>query len=60
MTELLDKIIIRFFFIILICLVLVGYRYAHAFFYGSSRPQTLRRFFPTKNASDTVHLLARI
>ena len=60
MTELLDKIIIRFFFILLTCLVLMAYRYAHGLFYTPSRSSTLRRFFPTNNASDTIHLFARI
>jgi uncharacterized membrane protein YjfL (UPF0719 family) len=60
MNELLDKLIIRFLFALLICLVLIIYKYAHIFLYPSSRQQLFRRFYPTQNAPDTIHLFSRI
>lgn len=60
MNELFDKLIIRIFFTIFICLLIVAYKYIHAFFYPSSRQQIFRRFSPRKNSTDTLHLFSRI
>lgn len=60
MNELFDKLIIRIVFALFICLLIVVYRYLHAFIYPSAREQFLKQFFPSKNPADTVHLFARI
>lgn len=60
MNELFDKLIIRMFFTIFICIMLILYKYAHSFLYPSTRSQLFKRFFPSKNSPDTLHLFARI
>lgn len=60
MIELFDKLIIRIFFTLFICLLLFVYKYAHGLLYPSSRQQIFRRFYPTKNSADTIHLFSRI
>lgn len=60
MNEIFDKLILRIIFALYLCLVLFFYKYAHAFLYPSSRQQLFRRFFPSKNLPDTIHLISRI
>lgn len=60
MNEFFDKLILRIIFAFYICAILFFYKYAHAFLYPSSRQQLFRRFFPSKNLSDTLHLFSRI
>jgi len=60
MNELFDKLIIRLVFTGFICLMLFLYKYAHSFLYPSSRHQMFKRFFPSKNSSDTLHLFSRL
>ncbi|MGB0454097.1 MAG: hypothetical protein ACPGJV_10325 [Bacteriovoracaceae bacterium] len=60
MNELFDKLILRVIFTILLCAVLYIYKYVHAIFYPSTRKTIFSRFHPSKNAPDTLHLLARI
>ncbi len=60
MNELFDKLIIRAIFTILICLIVFLYKYSHSFFYPSSRLQLFKKFYPSKNSPQTLHLLARI
>lgn len=60
MNELFDKLILRVVFTIFMCLMLLVYKYAHAVFYPSARQQLFKRFYPSKNPADTVHLFARI
>ena len=60
MNELFDKLILRIVFTLFICLVLVLYKYAHIILYPSSKRQLFRRFYPSQNPSDTIHLFGRI
>lgn len=60
MNELMDKLIIRILLTIFICFTLFAYKYAHTLLYPSSRSQLLKRFFPTKNTADTIHLFGKI
>ena len=60
MNELLDKLIVRIIFALFICVVLVLYKYAHAILYPSSKLQIFKRFYPSKNSADTLHLFARL
>ncbi|MDD0852667.1 hypothetical protein HBN50_06140 [Halobacteriovorax sp. GB3] len=60
MNELFDKLILRFVFTLFLCGALFLYKYAHSFLYPSSRNQLFKRFFPSKNSPDTLHLFARI
>ncbi|HLE10402.1 MAG: hypothetical protein A2504_15815 [Bdellovibrionales bacterium RIFOXYD12_FULL_39_22] len=60
MNELFDKLIIRAIFVALICALIFAYKYAHSFLYPSSRLQLFKRFYPTQNPAQTLHLLARI
>ena len=60
MNELFDKLIIRVMLTLFICGILVLYQYAHYFLYPSARQQLFKRFFPSKNAADTIHLFGRI
>lgn len=60
MNELFDKLILRFFLALFICLLLLLYRYAHRLLYPSTSQQLFRSFYPSKNTSDTIHLFSRI
>lgn len=60
MPELIDKLIIRIVLTVFICLLLFIYKYAHTIFYPSSRGQLFKRFYPSKNSPDTIHLFSRI
>jgi uncharacterized membrane protein YjfL (UPF0719 family) len=60
MNELFDKLILRIVFTLFLCGILFIYKYAHGFLYPSSRTQIFKRFFPSKNSSDTIHLFSRL
>ena len=60
MNELFDKLILQILFTVLICASLIFYKYAHGIFYPSTRQHFLKRFYPTKNSSDTLHFFSRI
>ncbi|PIP96780.1 MAG: hypothetical protein COW00_17165 [Bdellovibrio sp. CG12_big_fil_rev_8_21_14_0_65_39_13] len=60
MNELLDKLILRIIFTLFMCLMLLVYKYAHTIFYPTSRQQLFKRFYPSKNPADTLHLFSRI
>ncbi|OUR96218.1 hypothetical protein A9Q84_07620 [Halobacteriovorax marinus] len=60
MNELFDKLILRIVFTLFLCGILFIYKYAHSFLYPSSRTQIFKRFFPSKNSSDTIHLFSRL
>lgn len=60
MNEIFDKLIIRFLFSAFICGMLFVYRYAHKILYPSSKKQMFRKFFPSENTPDTIHIFSRI
>ena len=60
MNEIFDKLILRLIFAVYLCLMLLLYKYAHSFLYPTSRQQLFKRFFPSKNISDTLHIMSRI
>lgn len=60
MNELYDKLILRIVFTLLVCAIIYIYKYAHALLYPSIRHQITKKFFPSKNSSDTIHLFSRI
>ncbi len=60
MNELYDKLILRIVFTLLVCGVIFIYRQAHLVLYPSIKHQLLKKFFPSKNSTDTIHLFARI
>ena len=60
MNELFDKLIIRLLFTIVICLLVYLYKYFHVFLYPSTRYQLFRRFFPSQNPPNSIHLLSRL
>lgn len=60
MNELFDKLILRIVFTLFLCGILFIYKYAHSFLYPSSRTQIFKRFFPSKNSADTIHLFSRL
>jgi hypothetical protein len=60
MNELFDKLILRIIFTLFIIAILYTYRYAHAILYPSAKQKLLKRFYPAKNSSDTIHLMSRI
>jgi len=60
MNELYDKLILRVIFTLLICFIIYLYKHAHSLLYPSIRHQLLKRFFPSKNSPDTIHLFSRI
>ena len=60
MNELYDKLILRVIFALLVCFVIYVYKQAHLVLYPSIKHQLLKKFFPSKNSTDTIHLFARI
>ena len=60
MNELFDKLILRVIFTLFMIALLYAYRYAHAILYPSAKQKLLKRFYPSKNSSDTIHLMSRI
>lgn len=60
MNELFDKLILRIVLTVFICLILLVYKYAHVVLYPSSRQQLFKRFYPSKNSPDTLHLFSRL
>jgi len=60
MNEIIDTLIIRIFLLIFICVIILLYKYSHFLLYPSSKGQFLKRFYPSKNAAETVYLFGRI
>jgi len=60
MNELFDKLILRIVLTGFICIILLVYKYAHVALYPSSRQQLFKRFYPSKNSPDTLHLFSRL
>ena len=60
MNELYDKLILRVIFAVLVCFMIYIYKQAHLVLYPSIKHQLLKKFFPSKNSTDTIHLFARI
>ncbi len=60
MNELYDKLIIRIIFALLVCFIIYIYKQAHLFLYPSIKHQILKKFSPSKNSTDTIHLFGRI
>ncbi|MDA9792970.1 hypothetical protein N9B72_00150 [Bacteriovoracaceae bacterium] len=60
MNEIFDKLIIRITFSVFICLLIFLYRYAHRLLYPSSKKQMFRKFYPSENSADTIHMFARV
>lgn len=55
-----DKLIIRVIFSFLIIGIIVLYKYAHRFLYPSAKEQLFKKFYPSVNSADTLHLISRI
>lgn len=55
-----DKLIIRIIFSVIICALVFVYKYAHLVLYPSTKQQIFKKFFPSHNPSDTLHLFSRI
>lgn len=60
MNELFDKLIMRVVFTIFICLTLILYRFAHLILYPSNKGNLLKKFYPSKNSSESLHFFARL
>lgn len=60
MNEIFDKLLIRVLFTVFICLSLFLYRYAHILFYPTVKKQALKKFFPSENEVDTLHIFGRL
>ncbi|MFG1482798.1 hypothetical protein ABMA79_06570 [Halobacteriovorax sp. HFRX-2_2] len=60
MNELYDKLIIRIIFALIICFIIYIYKQAHLILFPSIKHQILKKFSPSKNSTDTIHLFGRI
>ncbi len=60
MNDMLDRLIIRVFFTLFTILVLYAYKYAHYFLYPSAKKQLFRKFYPSANSADSLHLFSRL
>ena len=60
MNDILDVILIRILFILIIVGLIFLYKYAHFFLYPTSKQQIFKRFFPSQNPAETILLFSRI
>jgi uncharacterized membrane protein YjfL (UPF0719 family) len=60
MNDILDKLLIRFLFAVVLSLLLIIYKYAHAVLYPSGKKQVFKNFNPSENSADTLHMFARL
>ncbi len=60
MNDLLDKLLIRIVLTILVCLMLLAYRYFHYIFYPKGKEQLSSSFSPINNNADTLHFFGRL
>ena len=58
--EILDQLIIRLLFIIIITAILWGYKGIHLIFYPHARSQLFKRFNTAHNEAATIHLAGRL
>lgn len=60
MNDIVDKLIIRFLFTVILAALLLIYKYAHALIYPSGKKQVFKNFNPSENSADTLHMFARL
>ncbi len=60
MNDLFDKLIVRIAFAIILCVVIFVYKYIHSLIYHSSRGQLFKKFYPSHNSANSLHLFSRI
>lgn len=60
MNEIFDRLIIRVIFSVFILLLIFLYRYAHRVLYPSAKKQLFRKFYPSQNSADSIHMFSRI
>lgn len=60
MNEIFDKLIIKVVFSVFLLLLIFIYRHAHRFLYPSSKKQMFRKFYPSENSADSIHMFSRI
>lgn len=60
MSEIFDKLLIRFIFTMYICLSYYVFKYAHFIFYPTHRQQILKQMTPSANYLDTLTFFGRI
>lgn len=60
MNEVFDKLVVRVAFAIIICLILLLYKYAHYVIYPAAKIQLKKRILPGQNPANTLHFFGRI
>lgn len=55
-----DKLIIRILFSVIFVLLLYVYKFVHRFLYPSAKSQLFKKFYPSMNSADTIHLISRL
>lgn len=60
MNDILDVFFIRILFVLLVCGLMVLYKYVHFILYPSSKNQFLKNFYPSQNPAETIILFSRI
>lgn len=60
MNEIFDRLLIRIILVGVVCGVLFTYKYAHLLFYPSMKKQVTKRFYPSENPADTIHMFSRL
>jgi hypothetical protein len=60
MNDILDVFLIRFLFVLIICGLIVLYKYTHFLLYPSSKNQLIKRFYPSRNPAETILIFSRI
>jgi uncharacterized membrane protein YjfL (UPF0719 family) len=60
MNEIFDRLVVRILLTCFVILFLFLYKYAHLVLYPSVKKQTIKKFSPTENPADTLHLFSRL
>ncbi len=60
MNEIFDRLLIRILLVAIVLGVLAAYKAGHVLFYPSLKSQVRKRFFPSVNPADTLHMFTRL
>lgn len=60
MNEIFDRLLIRIVLVGVVCGLLYAYKYAHLVLYPTVKKQVTKRFYPSQNPADTMHLFSRL
>ncbi len=60
MNDIIDKLILRIIFALVVILILFLYRFAHTFIYPQSKEYLFKNFSPIQNPANIIHFFSRL